>query len=150
MPAYIRKIAAAALLTLSFALSARDFDPVGLIGLDPPAALEILGPPREVFSFRGVEPSQDNVVFFYTDFTYLFWYGNRVWQVRFDKRFDGTLFGVKLGMRLEEIRNGNGRAQTEQGDSIFFDVMEAEYPIRVRLVFVEGMLSDVYVYRSDF
>jgi hypothetical protein len=150
MSVHSRSIAATVLMFSSVLLSAMDFDPVGLIGLDPPSAYEVLGPPQEVFSFRGTEASEDNVVYFYPDFIYLFWFKNRVWQVRCDGRFEGTLFGVRLGMRREEVENGNGRTKTVRGDSVYFDVIEAQYPIRVRLVFIDGILSDVYVYRSDF
>jgi hypothetical protein len=152
MPASARGIAVviAAIFISAAPLAAQDFDPLELIGLDPVSALEVHGAPREVFPFRGVEEPQDNVVFFYPDFTYLFWFKNRVWQVRCDKRFNGTLFGLRLGMSREEAKSEIGRIQIEQGDSLYFDVIEATYPIRVRLVFADGILSDVYVYRSDF
>ncbi len=152
MPVSFHRAAAAALILLVPAglLCALELDPIALIGLDLRAALEVLGLPREVFPFRGEAPAEDNVVFFYPDYVYLFWYRDRVWQVRCDRRFDGTVFGVRLGMSIEEARAGNGRALIERGDSIYFDVTDAAYPIRVRLVFADGLLNDVYVYRSDY
>jgi hypothetical protein len=130
--------------------AAAESDPVGLIGMDPASALETLGPPTEILSYRGAEESEDNVVFFYSDFIYLFWFRNRVWQVRFDRRFKGEVLGLKLGMRREDAGSGPPWAQTEQGNSVYFDLLQAQYPIRVRLVFVEGTLRDIYIYRSDY
>ena len=139
-----------AILAIPFAIHAQSFDPLGLIGLDPASALQTLGPPVEVFPYRGADAAEDNVVFFYPDFTYLFWFRNRVWQVRFDQRFTGTVFGLKLGMRQEVVGLPGNWRLIEAGDSLYFDPLEADYPIRVRLVFSEGLLHDIYVYRRDY
>jgi hypothetical protein len=128
----------------------QEFDPTGLIGLDLKAVFETFGPPQEVFPFRGAQECQDNVVFFYPDRTYLFWYHDRVWQVRCDKLSKKTIFGLALGMDREEVTRKTGHPLIEQGDSLFFDIEQGKFPFRVRLVFADGTLSDVYVYRSDF
>jgi hypothetical protein len=127
-----------------------DFDPTQFIGLDLKSALDALGAPQAVFSFRGQVEAQDNVVFFYRDFLYLFWYRNRVWQVRCDRRFARPLFGVAMGMPREVIERSSPRQFISKGDSLFFDLEEAKYPLRVRLVFSNDALSDIYIYRSDF
>ncbi len=127
-----------------------DFDPTALIGLDLKAALDSLGTPKEVFSYRGQDDTQDNVVFFYPDYLYLFWYRNRVWQVRCDHRFARPLFGVAMGMPREVIERTSTRQFAARGDSLYFDLDDAKYPIRVRLVFSNNALADLYVYRSDF
>jgi len=127
-----------------------DFDPTQLIGLDLKSALDTLGAPREVFSFRGQDDTQDNVVFFYPDYLYLFWYRNRVWQVRCDRRFVKPLLGVAMGMPREVIQRTSERQFIARGDSLYFDIDETKYPLRVRLVFSNDALADLYVYRSDF
>ena len=127
-----------------------DADPTRLIGLDLKSALSTLGVPQAVFPFRGDDETQDNVVFYYSDYLYLFWYQNRVWQVRCDRRFAHPVLGLALGMPRETIVRTFPRLLTANGDSLYFDVDETQYPIRVRLVFADGALSDVYVYRSDF
>jgi hypothetical protein len=129
---------------------ATEFDPARYIGLDLKTALETLGTPQEVFSFRGPEESQDNVVFYYPDFLYLFWYRNRVWQVRCDRRFARPLFGVAMGMPREVIERTSQHQLLAKGDSLYFDLDDGKYPLRVRLVFSDSALSDLYVYRSDF
>lgn len=128
----------------------RQFDPLPLIGMDPSSALQAFGPPREIFPFRGVEKGEDNVVFFYDDYLYIFWFRSRVWQVRFDRRFDGEVLGLSLGMRREQVERASTRALISAGDSLYFDVAGARYPVRVRLMFDSDALSDIYVYRSDY
>jgi hypothetical protein len=132
------------------ALSAEDLDPTALIGMELKSAFDTFGPPDEVFPYRGAEDWQDNVVFFYSNYTYLFWFKNRVWQVRCDRRFGGALLGLIMGLDRESVKNRLDRSIREQGDSFYFDMDEGKYPLRVRLVFNAGSLSDVYVYRSDF
>jgi len=127
-----------------------DFDPTQYIGQDLKSALDSLGAPKEVFTFRGHDDAQDNVVFFYPDFLYLFWYRNKVWQVRCDRRFAKPLFGFAMGMPREVIERTSARHFTAVGDSLYFDLDDAKYPMRVRLVFASGALIDLYVYRSDF
>jgi hypothetical protein len=129
---------------------AEDFDPVRFIGLDPQAAFSTLGSPQEVFAFRGADEKQDNVVFFYPDFLYLFWYRNRVWQVRVDMRFAKPVFGLSLGMTEEEVEKSRTRPLIPAGNSLYFNLDDEKFPLRVRLLFTSGVLSDVYVYRSDY
>ncbi len=131
-------------------LHPRQFDPLPLIGLDPASAFKAFGPPREIFPFRGVEDGEDNVVFFYDDYLYMFWFRNRVWQVRFDRRFDGQVLGLSLGMTREQVEQASTRSLISTGDSLYFDVAGASYPVRVRLMFDAEGLCDIYVYRSDY
>jgi len=130
--------------------SADDFDPTRLIGLDIPAAVAALGLPQQMFTWRGAEEREDNVVFYYPDFLYLFWFKDKVWQVRCDRRFASTVFGLTLGASREQVERTSLRTLTPNGDSLYFDLSEGSYPLRVRLVFTASVLSDLYVYRSDF
>ena len=130
--------------------SADDFDPTRLIGLDMPAAVAALGLPQQMFTWRGAEEREDNVVFYYPDFLYLFWFKDRVWQVRCDRRFASTVFGFSLGASREQVERTSLRTLTPNGDSLYLDLSDGRFPLRVRLVFTESVLSDLYVYRSDF
>jgi hypothetical protein len=129
--------------------AAEDFDPTALIGTDLPGAVGALGLPQRMFSYRGVDDSQDNVVFYYPDYRYLFWYKDRVWQVRCDKRFVGQVMGLTLGMSRDDVEKTSHQFVPD-GDSLYFDLDGAKYPLRVRLVFAANVLTDLYVYRSDF
>jgi hypothetical protein len=147
-----RTLAAAVTLLSLCALAARadGFNPAALIGLTPREALAALGAPASVYPLRGPEENRDDVVFFYPDSTYLFWHESRVWQVRCDRRYSGLVLGLSLGMSRDAVAERLGGAITPRGNSLYYDLDGASFPTRVRLVFVTGSLSDVYVYRSDF
>ena len=143
-------LAALLLLSALGRASAEDFQPLPLIGLEIKDAVAACGLPEEMFSFRGTEENLDNVVFYYPDHRYLFWYKNRVWQVRCDRRFTGTVFGLTLGMTREQVEKAAPWVLIPNGDSLYFDLTERGFPVRVRLVFTSSVLNDIYVYRSDF
>jgi hypothetical protein len=126
------------------------FDPLPLLGMDAAAALDSFGPPREVFPVRGAGEGEDDVVFFYDSFMYLFWFQSRVWQVRFDRRFSGSVLGVAIGMSRAEVESACGGRLAAQDDCAYFDIPGCPCPARVRVVFEEGSASDIYVYRSDW
>lgn len=88
---------AAAGLLLFFSVSllgaAESGEYLSLIGLSLEDAFVRLGNPDRVFTLRGETPDQDDVVFFYQGFCYLFWADQRVWQVRFDENSNLTWGG---------------------------------------------------------
>ncbi len=131
-------------------LAAEDFDPAAMIGMSPAEVFAAWGAPQQVFTERGAADGEEDAVFFYPDCTYLFWHGNRVWQVRCDRRFTGTVFGLSLGMSRDRVTERIGDGLSQRGSSLYFDIPGGSYPTRVRLVFYGDDLSDVYVYRSDF
>jgi hypothetical protein len=139
-------------LTLFCAASAHaeDFDPTRLIGLNLEAAVQALGLPREMYCYRQALPEEDDVVFYYPDSVYLFWFQNRVWQVRCDRRFAATVLGLSLGMPRDQVRWMGMQPLSEEGDSLYFDLNGGSYPMRMRLVFADNRLTDLYVYRSDY
>ncbi len=103
-----------------------------------------------MFTFRGSEEARDDVVFYYADHMYLFWYKDRVWQVRYDRRSTAVVHGVSLGMSRQEAEAAvPERPLVADGDSLYFD-LAGSYPVRVRLAFAGSTLTDIYVYRSDF
>ena len=131
-------------------LRADDVDPMKVIGMDLKTATDAFGLPAGMFPFRGTAADRDDVVFYYPAHFYLFWFHDRVWQVRFDMRYAGTVLGQMLGMSREQIQGNSPRPLLSADDSLYFDIDSAGYPVRVRLVFTSSRLSDVYVYRSDF
>jgi len=120
-----------------------------LIGLTLQEAHQSLGVPVEVYTLRGAEPEQDDVVFYYTNHLYLFWYENRVWQVRADRRFSGQFFTLSMGTTRQQAIEAMGRPVLEFPDSLVFHVEDRGYPIQARLYFDEDGLADVYCFRGD-
>ena len=139
-------------------------DPTRYLGMDIGSAVTALGLPRDMFTWRGTDQGRDNVVFYYPDALYLFWFRDRVWQVRFDRRSTTPVFGLTIGMSRDRIIQTYPRKLLVSGDSLYFDLdpdgfpsgpppatgSARGFPVRVRLVFDAGMLSDMYIYRSDF
>jgi hypothetical protein len=137
-------------------------DPVGLIGLTLPEAYKALGAPSEVFSYRGTEGWQDDVVFYYPGSAYLFWYRSRVWQVRVDARYTGSFHGLRMGDPRERVIQAVARPYQDVDGSLVFHLKDASlidgpdgrgkgvYPLRLRTFFRDNKLADAYLYRGDF
>jgi len=107
--------------------------------------------PQSVFTYRGETPGEDNVVFYYRDSFYLFWFHDRIWQVRADKRWKGELDGVHMGMNLQDVINLWGPPINDRDENPTWTLPDRGYPVRIRLYFSStGGLEDIYVYRSDW
>lgn len=132
-------------LPLSADLSAR-------LGWTPEEALAAKGTPANIFPFRGETPDEDNVVFYYSDHSYLFWFQDRVWQTRVDSRWRGNIDGVSMGMTLEEVVEIWQRPPINNTDTApTWTLPDRGYPVRIRLFFDgDGTLFDIYVFRSDW
>ncbi len=129
---------------------AQDF--TSRIGWTPEEAFSELGAPVNIFTYRGATPEEDNAVFFYPDRSYLFWFQDRVWQVRVDSLWEGDIDGVTMGMSLEEVIAAWGRNPINMSEAApTWTLPDRGYPVRIRLYFNEhGRVSDIYVFRSDW
>ena len=120
-----------------------------LIGLTLEEAYQSLGAPLEVYTLRGTEPGQDDVVFYYPRHLYLFWFQNRVWQARTDARYRGTVFSVSMGSSRQRVLEVMGRPFRDFEDSLVFHIEDRGYPVQARFYFENECLSDVYCFRGD-
>jgi len=137
-------------------------DPIQMVGMNLTDAFASVGAPEEVFSYRGAAEALDDVVFYYPGAVYLFWYRSRVWQVRVDARFPGTFLGLRMGDSRVRVVEAVGRQYQEVDGSLVFFLPDASlidgtngrskgaYPLRLRVFFQDGKLSDAYLYRGDF
>lgn len=121
-----------------------------LVGMTLAAAFAAFGPPDEVFSVRGDQAWEDDVVFYYSDHTYLFWFKDRVWQVRADERYSAQVIGVKMNESRSDVEAALGPPFHTGSDSDIFILPGNGFPVRARLFFADGSLSDLYIYRGDF
>lgn len=138
------------LFLLSAALWAQEaLDIPALIGLTLEEVHQNLGAPAEVYALRGDTPEQDDVVFYYPSHLYLFWFQNRVWQVRLDSRFSGQIFSFSMGASRKQVLAALGRPILEFPDSLVFHIDDPGYPIQARLYFDENGLVDLYCFRGD-
>jgi len=155
MPGMYRRLRFAILAsTLLMLLGAAPYaeealDVPALIGLTLEEAQESLGAPAEVYALRGETPEEDDVVFYYPGHLYLFWFENRVWQVRLDSRFPGEVFSFSMGASRQQVIDALGRPILQFPDSLVFHIEDRGYPIQARLYFDESGLVDLYCFRGD-
>ena len=121
-----------------------------LLGLDLETALRRFGTPAEVFTVRGEEEWQDDVVFYYPNHLYLFWFQNRVWQVRVDQNYEKPIFELQMGDTREGVLAVLGKPLAEVDGSLIYHREDFDYPLRLRFFFEQDQLVDAYVYRGDF
>lgn len=132
-----------------------DFGPwndpmVARIGYRLPQAIEEWGPPMELSVNRGNETWQDSVIFYYADHSYLYWWGNRLWQIRFDTRYKGEVLGVEMGLQRQEVLKRLGKPFNASPTDLIYQLPDRGFPLRLRLIFSNELLTDLYLYRSDF
>lgn len=114
-------------------------------------ALSWLGTPETMFPFRGDEATEDNIVFYYPNSLYLFWFKDRVWQLRVDENWKGEIDGVRMGMKQNRITRLWGPAINDWDENPTWTLPDRGYPVRIRLYFDDNdRLVDLYVYRSDW
>ncbi len=113
-------------------------------------AIENFGYPQHVFAHRGESPEEDNSVFYYDDHRYLFFFQDRVWQIRADERWIGVIDGVQMGMSLEAVEKLWGPPINRIDDDPTWTLPDRGYPVRIKLYFEEDRLIDIYVYRGDW
>ncbi len=124
------------------------FDPSICLGFDLETVFETCGVPSMVYPVRGEEAWQDDVVFRYgTDYS-LFLFRDRVWQVRIWE--SGSLGGVEIGDSKEKVLTALGPPFAEVEGSWIYNIPDPRCPVRLRLCFSEDIVSDLYLYRSDF
>jgi hypothetical protein len=146
IPFFILFLCAAALQP---ALCESGLDPSSIVGMTLEQAYRTFGAPFEVYTLRGSEEWQDDVVFYYVDHVYLFWFENRVWQVRTDSRYEGSVFSLRMGESRQRVLEVMGRPLKKLEDSLVYHLEDRGYPIRVRFYFERDLLSDVYCFRGD-
>ena len=113
--------------------------------------LEKYGSPMNIFVQRGQSPDLDTVVFYYTGHLYLFWFNDRVWQVRVDEHWEGEVDAVRMGMDRSEIERLWGSPLNPEDENPTWTLPQKGFPSRIQLFFNSGKrLIDLYVYRSDW
>lgn len=125
-------------------------DPAPLLGLGLAESYLRLGAPASVAAFRGVEAWQDDVVFSFGSGYSLFWFGDRLWQIRFTPGYGGSVYGLFLGDGKDKVYSLLGAPFYEAEGSLVYRLPYRGYPVRLRVVVAEGRVADLYLYRADF
>jgi len=115
-----------------------------LVGLKLSDLIANFGPPGTVYAARGVELWQDDVVFQYTGKDF-FIYKDRVWQVKFS-----SVFGISLNDPKQAAILKLGATAVDNGDHALLPISGGDWPLMIRVNFSNGLVSAIYVYRSDY
>lgn len=125
-------------------------DPVSLLGCGLGDALERFGAPSHVSALRGEEAWQDDVVFSYATGYSLYWAGDRLWQLRFDPGYAGSVYGVFVGDSVDKTVSLLGSPYFRSSEAIVFRLAYKGYPVRLRVAVAAEKVSAIYLYRADF
>ncbi|MCX7788419.1 MAG: hypothetical protein N2442_12080 [Spirochaetes bacterium] len=125
-------------------------EPETLLGMTLEEGFQRFGPPQQVGTVRGTEPWQDDVLFIYSQGVSLFWFQDRVWQIRLSASFPGKVRGIQIGDSRDRVVEILGFPYYTEKDWILYHFEGPSYPIRLRVFFREGLVEDMYLYRGDF
>jgi hypothetical protein len=136
-------------LFITFPLFSQEQPPAGeesfsFVGLRLAEVFERFGAPKAVYSARGNELWQDDVVFQY-DYGDFFIYRDRVWQVRVP-----AAVGVTVGDPKQAAVLTLGNRAVDRGDHLFMSISGRDWPLMVRVnINSAGRVASIYVFRPD-
>ena len=115
-----------------------------LIGITLNELFERYGLPQYVYSDRGEEVWQDDVVFAYAgaDF-YIF--KDRVWKISVK-----SAYGINVGDNKTIAQLVLGETVQDYGDYILYSFAPGVWPLAMRLNINAGKIAAMFIYRSDF
>jgi len=120
-------------------------DPFSLVGMKVAEVIERFGAPAAVYSARGNEVWQDDVVFRY-DSADFYIVKDRVWQVKL-----ATALGINTGDPKQAALLVLGARAEDKGDHLLMAVTGKDWPLVFRVnVNSAGRIAAIFIYRSDF
>ena len=120
-------------------------DPLPLLGARLGDLIGRLGPPEAAYAVRGNEQWQDDVVLVYSEGDFYI-AKDRVWQIALK-----SAYGLALGDPKPAALLALGEEARDQGDHALLPLPGGGWPRTLRVNFNgAGMVSAIFVYRSDF
>jgi hypothetical protein len=120
-------------------------DPFSLVGMKIAELIERFGAPVAVFSARGNEVWQDDVVFRY-DSVDFYIVKDRVWQVKL-----AAALGINYGDPKQAALLVLGARAQDMGDHLLMSVAGKDWPLVFRVnVNNAGRVAAIFIYRPDF
>lgn len=118
---------------------------LSLVGMKLSELIENYGTPKMVFTARGNEQWQDDVVFQY-DRGDFYIYKDRVWQVKLP-----FARGISIGDPKAVALLVMGESAEDNGDHLLLPLSGRGWPLMFRVNFNNtGYVSGIYVYRPDY
>ena len=119
-------------------------EPLSFIGMRLDELFGRFGPPQSVYSARGEEFWQDDVVFTYSEGDFYI-YRDRVWQIGLR-----SAYGMRVGDTRAVAALVLGNNAYDLGDYMVYSFPGGAWPISLRVNFSEGVISAIFVYRPDY
>jgi hypothetical protein len=120
-------------------------DNFSIVGMRVAEIIENFGSPIAVFSARGNEIWQDDVVFRY-DRGDFYIYGDRVWQVNVSSEL-----GLSVGDPRQAAVLVLGDRAEDRGNYLLMPVSGKNWPLMFRVNFSnEGRVASIFIYRPDY
>jgi hypothetical protein len=127
------------------ATGASESEPGSFVGMTLERLLGRFGTPKSVYTSRGAEEWQDDVVFFYDEGEF-YVYKDRVWQVRLK-----SAYRVRVGDPKPAALLALEGDIVDGGIYIINQLPAKGWPLALRLnLDSSGFVSGIFVYRSDF
>ena len=124
--------------------AAPDGEPFTFVGMTLPELFMRFGPPQSVHAARGQEHWQDDVVFAYGEGDF-YVYRDRVWQVGLK-----SAYGMKVGDIKAVAILLFGENARDEGDYLIYSFPSGGWPVSLRVNFIDGKVSAIFLYRSDY
>ena len=119
-------------------------EPLSFVGMTLNELFERFGTPASVYTARGEENWQDDVVFVYNEGDF-FIYRNRVWQIGLK-----SLYGMKIGDAKAVALLTLGDEAQDAGNYLLCNLSGFGWPLSLRVSLSDGKVSAIYVYRPDY
>ena len=102
------------------------------------------GVPNTVYTSRGNEYWQDDVVFAYSEWDFYI-YRDRVWQIGLKSGY-----GMKIGDAKAAALIALGDKARVEDDYLLYPLTGNAWPLSLRVNFNAGKISGIFVFRTDF
>ena len=122
----------------------RNEEPLSFVGMKLDELYRRFGSPQSVYTARGAENWQDDVVFVYNEGEFYI-YQDRVWQIKI-----ASFYNMKVGDAKGVALLVLGDAAQDRGDFALYSRPDGAWPISIRVNFDSGRISSIFVYRPDF
>ena len=122
----------------------RKEEPFSYIGMKLEDMFNRFGTPRSVYSSRGTEHWQDDVVFTYGEGDF-YVYRDRIWQVGLK-----SVFGINIGDVKAVALLVLGENVMDEGGYLLYNIPGGSWPVSLRINLSAGKVSAIFVYRPDF
>lgn len=106
---------------------------------------DILGDSYTEIEPAAVESSADRIIWYENGIT-LWFFNDRVIQIRLDSAIRGSALGIKIGSSLQDVKTICGSPWIEADDNLYYNLPWRSAPVRLRMIFKDSGLFEVYLY----